>query len=286
MVEDEEKEAVRRSKEDDDEDQMKKKRRIEGEVDTCEALLCSIGTCKRPSLPRRLLQRQKPCLHHRSHQQQFPHRREVDKLGFKSGVEVVARSTNWGFAPSARCTPSTGPWVGGSSNPFSSRKAERGWVFFRGKLYFLLIDNCCNGFFVGVLCFDVAKEKFSEVPGPAQLSEVQEEGGSHGCTFDFRGALEKASGWVSGCSDLQCPFMNAMFGGKQFADLYDKPRCVGNVRFEKVFYDTAIKDMLKNIYEATGVAITTTTDKIKNTDLRVEDVTQSKRRYSGVKFVN
>ncbi|KAK1264213.1 hypothetical protein QJS04_geneDACA021884 [Acorus gramineus] len=79
-----------------------------------------------------------------------------------------------------------------------------------------------------------------------------------------------------------------MFGGKQFADLYDKPICEGNVKFEKAFYDAAIKDRLKNIYEATGVAITTTTDKIKNTDLLVEDVKMAAsfpQLLAGSKFI-
>ncbi|KAK1256501.1 hypothetical protein QJS04_geneDACA021881 [Acorus gramineus] len=40
-------------------------------------------------------------------------------------------------------------------------------VFFRGKLYFLVVGD-----FGEVLCFDVAKEKFSKIPGPAQLERV------------------------------------------------------------------------------------------------------------------
>ncbi|KAK1264269.1 hypothetical protein QJS04_geneDACA023395 [Acorus gramineus] len=166
-------------------------------VDTGEeACLCSIGTCNGllclgdfdrdrnpvyiidPINNRFLTIRSSP----------DPHCREVDKLGFMSGfgyddvsgVYKVLRLSGGGwelFDDKMVCSICTvHPEHGAMGWRFLDYvryrlvPEGRSGVFFRGKLYFLLIDNCCNGFFVGVLCFDVAKEKFSEIPGPAQLN--------------------------------------------------------------------------------------------------------------------
>ncbi|KAK1264211.1 hypothetical protein QJS04_geneDACA021882 [Acorus gramineus] len=113
---------------------------------------------------------------------------EVDKLGFMSGfgydhvsgVYKVLRLSGGGWEPfddEMECTictvhPEHGATGWRFLDPVRYRLVTEGrsGVFFRGKLYFLLINNCCDGFFVGILCFDVAKEKFSEIPGPAQLN--------------------------------------------------------------------------------------------------------------------
>ncbi|KAK1267254.1 hypothetical protein QJS04_geneDACA016384 [Acorus gramineus] len=112
---------------------------------------------------------------------------EADKLGFMSGfgydevsgVYKVLRLFGGDWCPleditiCTICTvhPEHGAMGWRSLDPIMNCLVvhEQSGIFFSGKLYFLLIEQ---DLFVEVFCFDVAKEKFSRIPGPAQLKRV------------------------------------------------------------------------------------------------------------------
>ncbi|KAK1314815.1 G-type lectin S-receptor-like serine/threonine-protein kinase RLK1 [Acorus calamus] len=89
---------------------------------------------------------------------------EFDGLTLHHPWKYTFIEENWITSFNHDSSPSAPPRIPNSLVP----EAQSG-IFFRAKLYFLVVKNCL---FVEVLCFDVAKEKFSRNPGPAQLKRV------------------------------------------------------------------------------------------------------------------